>query len=170
MVRVALLSDTHGTLDPRIGEAVRGCDLAVHAGDIGNAGVLAVLSPRSGRAIAVTGNNDTAAKWPTGDAKTLESLPTVASLELPGGRLVVIHGDRINPAARRHERLRRRFPDARLVVYGHSHRLVCDLGTLPWVVNPGAAGRSRTFGGPSMLILSATPDSWVVHALRFPGP
>ena len=36
-IRVAIIADTHGFIDPRIAEAVRACDVAVHAGDIGNA-------------------------------------------------------------------------------------------------------------------------------------
>ena len=42
-IRVAIISDTHGFVDPRITDIVRACDLAVHAGDIGNAQVLQAL-------------------------------------------------------------------------------------------------------------------------------
>ena len=166
MVRVALVSDTHGVLDPRIAEAVRGCDFAVHAGDIGNAAVLQALAPRLGL-VAVTGNNDVAGKWPALEHAVLAGLPGEAGLELPGGRLAVIHGDRVNPAGQRHARLRRRYAEARLVVYGHSHRLVCDQAELPWIVNPGAAGRSRTFGGPSMVVLTAGPRRWWLEPRRY---
>ncbi len=58
MLRVAILADTHGRLDARVEALVADCDLAVHGGDIGNAGVLERLHPRQGRVIAVTGNND----------------------------------------------------------------------------------------------------------------
>ena len=163
---VAIVSDTHGQLDPRIAELVTECDIAVHGDDIGNARVLAALTPRSGRVGAVLGNTDVARKGPAGDQHLLERLPLEWSEELPGGRLVVVHGHR-TPAKDRHLRLRRRYPDARAIVYGHSHRLVLDQDAEPWVLNPGAAGRERTFGGPSCLVLTATPQRWSVAVHRF---
>lgn len=166
-LRVAILSDTHGTLDARIAARVALCDYAVHAGDVGNAAVLAALRPRLGQALAVRGNNDTAAKWPPPDHKLLDALPESASLELPGGILAVVHGHRAGGTAERHARLRRQFPQARAVVYGHSHRLVCDQDDPVWVLNPGAAGCARTFGGPSCLILHAGSRVWRVEILRF---
>ncbi len=165
-VRVAILADTHGFLDPRIAEVVAGCDHAVHAGDIGGRAVVQSLRPR-GRVLLVAGNNDTPRHWPTADQDLLEALPEKASLALPGGLLVVEHGHRVGPARRRHERLRARYPDARAVVCGHSHRLVCDTGTAPWVLNPGAAGRTRTFGGPSCIVLDAGRRDWHCEALRY---
>lgn len=166
-MRVAIVSDTHGFLDSRIAELVAACDVAVHAGDIVGAGVLAGLRPRRQRVIAVRGNNDTPDRWPRRDRKILERLPSEAVLDLPGGRLVVVHGDRIAPARRRHERLRKIYPEARAVVYGHSHHLVCDRRQSPWIINPGAAGRSRTFGGPSCLLLIAREKRWRVKVIRF---
>ena len=164
--RVALLSDTHGTVDSRIAERVADCDVAVHAGDIGNASVLAGLQPRSGRVVAVRGNNDLPAKWPLSDSALLSQLPDKAELTLPGGSLVVVHGHRMT-AAKRHEKLRRRFPTARAVLYGHSHRLVIDTETSPWILNPGAAGRERTHGGPSCLILHVAATTWEIETVRF---
>lgn len=167
-LRVAILSDTHGTLDVRIAERVTQCDYAVHAGDIGNAAVLEALQPRGGRVLAVRGNNDTAAQWPAADHAVLSDLPESALLELPGGILAVVHGHRAGGTAERHARLRRQFPAARAVVYGHSHRLVCDQDAHTWVLNPGAAGRARTFDGPSCLILHAGSRVWRVEILRYP--
>lgn len=165
-VRVALLSDTHGALDPRVQEVVSGCDLALHGGDIGHAAILAQLQPRLGRVLAVFGNNDVARKWPEEDRRLLVHLPEWLELALPGGLLVLIHGHQI-PARDRHRLLRGRFPAARAIVYGHSHRLVADLTAIPWVLNPGAAGRSRTHGGPSCQVLNATVGEWSVETHRF---
>ena len=162
--RVAILSDTHGVLDPRIAGAVARCDYAVHAGDVGCSAVLDQLRPQQGLVLAVRGNNDTPSKWPEGEAHVLERLPSQAQLELPGGRIVVVHGDRAGPAKSRHRRLRQQYPQARVVVYGHSHRRVCDRAATPWVLNPGAGGRARTFGGPSFLILHASDREWRVES------
>ncbi len=165
---VAVVSDTHGCLDPRVMNVVKECDYAVHAGDIGGASVLAALCPKSGEVFAVLGNNDTADKWAARERNRLQTLKSVAEVELPGGTLVVIHGDCVLPARERHSRLRSLFPAARAIVYGHSHRLREDCSELPWVLNPGAAGRSRTFGGPSCMILHANARRWRVQSLRFP--
>ena len=166
-VQVAIVSDTHGFLDPRIAEVVASCDVAVHAGDIGGVAVLKRLRPRQSRVLAVRGNNDTVERWARSERRILKRLPLEAAVDLPGGRLVVVHGDRTGPAYRRHERLRQIYPDARAVVYGHSHHLVCDLNENPWILNPGAAGRSRTFGGPSCLLLVASKKKWQVKQVWF---
>jgi putative phosphoesterase len=166
VIRVAILADTHGQLDERVEDLVAECDLAVHAGDIGNASVLARLRPRSGRVLAVTGNNDLPCKWPEAERQLLSELPEQQELALPGGALAVIHGHQM-PARDRHERLRRRFPAARALVYGHSHRLVADRVRTPWVLNPGAAGWARTFGGPSCMILTVSSGGWRLRVVRF---
>lgn len=163
--RIAIIADTHGYIDTRIVDVVRSCDIAVHAGDVGGREVLQALCPRSGRVYAVSGNNDTPVKW----RRSLPSLPDHVRLALPGGTLVAVHGDRVLPAARRHERLRRLYPHARVIVYGHTHRLACDQSELPWVLNPGAAGRARTFGGPSCLTLDVGARAWCIRAVRFNG-
>jgi uncharacterized protein len=92
MVRVAILADTHGHVDAWVEALVADCDLAVHGGDIGNLGVLQRLCPRRGRIIAVTGNNDSPAKWLPGERHLMDNLPEQKDLELLGGTLAIIHG------------------------------------------------------------------------------
>lgn len=164
---VAIVSDTHGFLDHRVARLVAGCDAAVHAGDIGGVHVLRGLEPRSGHVLAVRGNNDTEESWEQDEHGVLAALSAMVVLELAGGTLVVEHGHRVRPARERHERLRRRHPGARVIAYGHTHRQVCDTDGEPWVVNPGAAGRARTFGGPSALVLHAGPRRWRIEPVRF---
>ena len=43
--------------------------------------------------------------------------------------------------------LRAAHPQARGIVYGHTHRLLIDRSEEPWVLNPGAAGRIRNGSG-----------------------
>ena len=164
---IALLSDTHGIIDHRIAEVIAGSDWVVHAGDIGNASVLHQLARLGDKVVAVRGNNDVAARWPAQDHDILAALGNERRIELPGGELVVVHGHRLNPASRRHQRLRERYPEARVVVYGHSHRLVEDTAAMPWILNPGAAGRARTYGGPSCLLLHIKGGQWSVEHHRF---
>jgi predicted phosphodiesterase len=67
-----------------------------------------------------------------------------------------------------HESLRKTHPNARVIVYGHTHKQVCDKDETPWVINPGAAGATRTRGGPSCLVLTASDEQeWSIEALRF---
>jgi uncharacterized protein len=166
-VTVAIVADTHGWLDARVAALAARCDFAVHAGDIGALRVLQELHPRRGVVLAVRGNNDVPEKWHAGERDVLGELPSEATLELPGGRLHVLHGDRAGAPRGLHERMRRRYQEEWAVVSGHSHRLCCDLEALPWILNPGAAGRQRTRGGPSCLLLHASRDAWQVEARRF---
>lgn len=167
-VNVIVLSDTHGLVDPRVLAASDGKDLVVHAGDVGSASVLDELSGRAAHVAAVLGNNDVPTKWPAGEASVLESLPRRWRIALPGGVLVVEHGHEAGGLKQRHERLRKRYADARAVAVGHSHLLVIDDERSPWVLNPGAAGWDRTHGGPSFLDLVATRKRWTAEATRFP--
>lgn len=165
-VRVAIVSDTHGELNPTIAQFVSRCDFAVHAGDVGSVDVIDQLRPRAMPPIVVRGNNDVPEKWPSAQKSIPATLPLEAKLDLPAGRLVVVHGHRAGRVNTRHQWLRRRFNDARIIVYGHSHHLCLDLDETPWVVNPGAAGRARTFGGPSLLVLKAGARRWSIETIR----
>lgn len=152
-VRCVLVSDTHGKLDQRIIPAIEGADLAVHAGDIGSLEVLELLR-RAKHAVAVAGNNDVKAQW------DVPNLPAECRLRLPGGTLVVEHGHRRNPAKTRFAKLRQRHPEARAVVFGHSHLLGIDDSERPTIANPGASGFVRTHGGASFIHLHASVDGW----------
>lgn len=163
---VALVADTHGFLDPRVAAIARNADIVVHAGDIGARSILDELAAEGARVLAVAGNNDDSRHWPASDRDTLARLPGEVTVELPGGTLVMEHGHRF-PARARHRRLRRAHPEAAAVVCGHSHRQAVDRDGLPWILNPGAAGRSRAHGGPGCLVLRATPTGWHVESHRF---
>ena len=167
MLTIALISDSHGPIDTRIAALAGTCDVIVHAGDICDADVLAWLK-RSGTAYAVRGNNDILSKWPHGSARLLNELADCVELSLPGGRLAVIHGHQFPRLASRHRRLRERFADARGIVYGHSHKLLCATESLPWLINPGGCGLHRTFGGPSCVILYAGVRRWSLKPVRYP--
>ncbi len=164
---VALISDTHGYLDERIAGIIQHCDAVIHAGDIGSKSVIDALRPRHDIIVAVRGNNDIPSKWPPADRRYLALLEDSSSLSLPGGQLHVVHGDKFNPVKCRHLKLRKSFPNARAVVYGHSHRLIIDDHAHPWILNPGAAGHARTYGGPSCLILTIKETHWSLQAQRF---
>jgi putative phosphoesterase len=166
-VRVAIVSDTHGFLDDRIASVIETCDLVVHAGDIGNYSVLQDLQTKTSKVIAVAGNNDIEGRWSAHEAHIVKELPKTAELDLPGGKLVVEHGERHGFHSPCHTALREAHPGAKVIVYGHTHKLVCDKNQIPWVINPGAAGRTRTHGGPSCLVLIADENQWSIQINRF---
>lgn len=164
--RVAILADTHGFLDQRIADQIRGCDIALHAGDVGGVDVLFAMHPRH-EAVAIRGNNDDPDHWADAERDMLANLPGDATVDLPGGRIKLVHGDDGGTLEQRHRRYRHQFADCRAVVYGHSHRQCIDQSETPWVLNPGAAGRTRTNGGPGCLLLACDGHHWEIEALRF---
>jgi len=166
-ITVAIISDTHTVLDPRIAEVISQTDIAIHAGDIGDAGVLSAMNPKTGRVIAVAGNNDHPIFWPPDQYEVIESMPEIARFELPGGSVAIEHGHRHGSNSPGHQSLRKAHPDAKLVVYGHTHHQVIDDMSTPWVVNPGAAGATRTHGGPSYLLLTASEQDWKIESFQF---
>lgn len=138
VLRVAVLADTHAprfwkVIPPAVAEQLAGVDLILHAGDVCTPGVLDELAAFAPVHV-VLGNNDgpEVAAW--GAPETLE-------LDLGGVRVAMIHisGDKVGRTAR----MRRRFPDADLVVFGHSH--------IPWdteqdgqrLFNPGSPTDKR---------------------------
>ena len=169
IVRVAIISDTHGYIDPHVVEVIRRCDQVIHAGDICGAHVLEQLHQLTSQVTAVAGNNDASGLWPLEETHVVNALPKIARLQLPGGELVVEHGHRHGMQQPDHASLRQTHTQARVIVYGHTHRMLVDKEHTPWVINPGAAGATRTRGGASCLILTASASKeWDVEMLKFP--
>jgi putative phosphoesterase len=137
-LRAVVLADTHlraasrRRLPARVVQLLEGADVILHAGDVVDAGVLETLQAMA-PTYAVLGNND----------HTLTGrLPLVADLELDGVRIAMVHDS--GPVAGRAARMRRRFPDAALVVFGHSHVPV-DIEGLGGqrLFNPGSPTQRR---------------------------
>ena len=163
-ITVAIISDTHAHLHPRIHALIKDCDHAIHAGDICDGDVLHAMQPKSGRVIAVRGNNDFPGAWPAHQAEQVKAIPAIASLQLPGGLIKIEHGHVHDMMRPDHEDLRNAHPEARLVVYGHTHKKVIDDYKTPWVVKPGAAGATRTRGGASCRVLTASESLWKIDS------
>ena len=166
-MKIVLISDTHGVVDNSIINFIDDADLCVHAGDLGGAHVIRQLAAIGTPMVAVRGNNDVMTKWPADDQRILQEMPFAQKIQLPGGDVYVEHGHKINPVQTRHQKLRDKYPSAKAIVYGHSHKIVNDQQVVPWVLNPGAAGRVRMFGGASCMILTiATNHRWNVKIHR----
>jgi putative phosphoesterase len=140
MTRMLVVSDTHlgrgqeSRLADLIAPQLEEADVIVHAGDVVADAVLEMLGQHA-PVHAVLGNNDHGMR-----------LPERIELDIDGCRIAAIHDS--GPAVGRAARLRRWFPDADVVVFGHSH--------LPWHetdvrgdghvqhhVNPGSAIQRR---------------------------
>jgi putative phosphoesterase len=132
-VKVVVLADTHAprrwrSCPPRVAGHLHGADLILHAGDVCTAGVLDELAAYA-PVRAVRGNNDgpDVTAWGAGD---------IFEADLGSVHLAMVHDS--GPAAGRAARLRRRFPHADLVVFGHSHIPVDQVTDGQRIFNPGS--------------------------------
>lgn len=124
---VGLISDTHGLVRPEAIEALRGVELILHAGDVGNQSVLEELSALA-PVVVVRGNNDRGA-W-------AEPLPLWEAVEVGPVSIYMLHDLKeidISPSG----------ANFQVVVSGHSHQpSVAERGGVLYV-NPGSAGPRR---------------------------
>ena len=120
-MRIGVIADTHGWLDPRALDALAGVDAILHAGDIGARSIVDALGAVAPVHV-VRGNNDTTPE--------LLALPEHVDLDLAGLRVHLVHRPQdARPGA------------AAIVVCGHTHQVKVEQHNGVWWVNPGAAGR-----------------------------
>ena len=142
-MRLGIISDTHGLLRPEVFDVFKEVDHILHAGDVGPADILTELEALA-PVTAVYGNTD---GW---DLRA--RLPQVASIRLDGFDIVVTHGDQLGSPTP--EKLNVAFPDAEIIVYGHTHRpLLTTVDVVVTVMNPGGAGPKRFDLPPSVGIM-----------------
>ena len=124
-LRLVLVADTHvpkraRALPEQVWAAVEAADVVFHAGDWVSEGMVDEFEQRSRRLVGVYGNND-------GDGLR-RRLPETARATLDGVRFSMIHAT--GQAKGREQRCEALFPDADVLVFGHSH--------IPWdTVAPG---------------------------------
>jgi len=166
--KIAIVSDTHSVISPDVLNAIKSCDQIIHAGDICGAHILEQLKQVCQNLTAVTGNNDAPSLWAEDEIEIVSALPAIAEISLPGGSVVIEHGHKHGMHQPDHSSLRAAHPNAKVIVYGHTHIMTVDDRSTPWVINPGAAGATRTNGGPSCLILTASENQqWHIEMIRF---
>jgi putative phosphoesterase len=125
--RVGLIADTHGLLRPEAIESLRGSDLIIHAGDIGDPAILDRLSEIA-PVSAVRGNNDKG-RWAA-------RLPQTDLVQVGAALIYIIHDLAdldLSPAA----------AGCSAVVSGHTHRPLRALRDGVLFINPGSAGPRR---------------------------
>lgn len=150
MAVLGVISDTHDLLRPEAIQALRGCDLIIHAGDVCSPAVLDGL-----RAIAplraVRGNNDRG-PW-------AEHLPDQDLIELEGRQIHVVHD-----AGDRPEGLQ-----ADLFISGHSHRPRQEEQGGALLLNPGSAGPRRFHLPIGLALVELTRDRLVTRLVDLEG-
>ena len=146
MTTVAVIADTHlprgsRRLPEECVECLRAADLTIHAGDFSSRGAYDEIEGLSRKLIAVRGNVD--------DAELQARLAERAEVEIDGARVAVVHD--AGPARGRLARLRRAFPEADAVIFGHSHMPLHERQGGFQIFNPGSPTERRraphrTFG------------------------
>jgi uncharacterized protein len=124
---VGLISDTHGLLREEAVRAMRGCELIIHAGDVGKPAIIDALRDLA-PVVVVRGNID--------DGPWGEGLPSTAIAEIDGKTIYVLHNIReldLDPAA----------AGFHVVVSGHSHKPAQFETSGVLYINPGSAGPRR---------------------------
>jgi len=141
--RFIIVSDTHSTLHVKISNLINENTYVIHSGDIGNIDILNNLKSIAKGVFAVNGNNDIHA-----------NLPKIYSIATKFGKIIVEHGD-VHSSLDYHGSLRASYPGANFIIYGHTHKHVSDMTTIPYIINPGssASGDTWTNGGSSCAIL-----------------
>jgi uncharacterized protein len=130
---IAVTSDTHLRGADRLPEAcrriLRHTDLVLHAGDISTVAALDDLRAIGPEVIAVAGNVD--------EPALVERLPAAIERDVEGVILAMTHD--AGRSAGRLERMRRRFPQAAAVVFGHSHMPLLEVAEDGFqIFNPGS--------------------------------
>ncbi|WP_245667967.1 metallophosphoesterase family protein [Actinomadura macra] len=132
-VRAVAISDTHAprrwkSCPAEVAEHLRGADVILHAGDVCVASVLDELAAFA-PVHAVLGNNDgpDVAGW---------GAPERLELDLDGLAVAMVHDS--GQARGRTARMRRWFPSADLVIFGHSHIPLDETGDGVRIINPGS--------------------------------
>ena len=142
-MKTAIISDTHGLLRPEALTAIQGCDLILHAGDIGSPEILDQLS-QIAPVQAVRGNNDLNLPWAA-------NIPDHLSLDLNGWQTLLIHDIADVPALL--------AANTRLIITGHSHKPLIEWRDNCLYLNPGSAGRRRFKLPVTLALLDVRADA-----------
>jgi putative phosphoesterase len=148
-MKIGIISDTHGLLRAQVLEVFEGVEHVLHAGDVGDPDILTELATIA-PVTAVWGNVD---GW---DIRG--RVPEVARLELGGVRIAVVHGMQFGSPTP--QKVAAAYPDAGLVVFGHSHRPLIQQAGPTLAVNPGSAG-PRRFKDPVTVAIAEIEDGKV---------
>lgn len=124
---IGVISDTHGLLRPEARAALAGCEHILHAGDVGDAGILHSLREIA-PLTAIRGNVDVSG--------ACGELPETEMIELGGVVFYLVHSVHwldLNPED----------AGVHVVISGHSHKPSVERRNGVMYLNPGSAGPRR---------------------------
>jgi putative phosphoesterase len=156
MLRVGLISDTHGLLRPEVAQVFSGVGMILHAGDVGSTAVLdelELIAPVQ----AVLGNTDSPHEM---------GLRQSLDLMLEGLAVHVSHG---HEAGAPTPEVLLALYDSDIIVFGHTHRHTLFREGERIVINPGAAGPQRFSSPPTVAILTVAGREGDVRFVHLNG-
>ncbi|MHC6592563.1 metallophosphoesterase family protein [Arthrobacter sp. C152] len=135
-LKLVIIADTHvpkraRSVPEQVWAAVENADVVFHAGDWVEPSVLDAFEARSRLLLGVHGNND--------GHELRRRLPETARITLDGVRFAMVHDT--GPAKGRELRCEALYPDADVLVFGHSH--------IPWDTTTPAGLRLLNPGSPT---------------------
>ncbi|MBQ8092172.1 MAG: metallophosphoesterase family protein [Clostridia bacterium] len=153
-MNIGILSDTHGMLRPEAVNALTGCEAILHAGDIGDEGLLEHLA-QIAPVYAVRGNADK--EW-------AEDIPVFRTFEIGGISVCMTHKKKDLP---------KDLSPYDLAVFGHSHtygesRMNDLTGKQTILLNPGSCGPRRFHQPITLARMEICPDRIEIVRIEIP--
>jgi uncharacterized protein len=149
-MRIGVISDTHGLLRPEAEKALRGMDLILHAGDVGNLWILEKLKTIA-PVFAVRGNVDTE-EW-------AKELPKTTLVQTDSASLYLLHNLRALD-------LRPESAGFHAVISGHTHQAEQWERDGVLYLNPGSAGPKRFQLPVTLALLDLGETPWKVELVE----
>ncbi len=148
-MKVGIISDTHGIVRQEVMDALEGCEVILHAGDIDTAEVLAELEAIA-PVHAVCGNND----W-----DFFGILPLRKEIELAGRKIFMTHQENYIPED---------VTPYDLVIFGHSHQYEEFRDGRTLLLNPGSCGPRRFSRPVTMVVAEIDENDMVFTKIEIP--
>ena len=151
--QVAIVSDTHGQVDPKLKKLFRNVSVLVHAGDVNDEETLAAIGKlvTGVTCVVVRGNNDKGA--------FAARLQEVATVDVQGVRLLCAHQAELATSALSDDHNAR----AKVIVTGHSHKAAVGVKDGRLWINPGGAGPKRFSNLRAAGLLEVRPKELVAR-------
>ena len=148
-MKIAILSDTHGLLRPRVVEFLKTADVILHGGDINRQSIVDELRQYAPLYV-VRGNNDK--EW-------AEGLPHHLTVTLGGLRFFMVHNKKELPAD---------LADVDVVVFGHSHKYLQEEKDGVLWLNPGSCGPRRFHQEITLMMADVEDGKITVEKITIP--
>ena len=148
-MKLGVISDTHGFLDPRVEPLFKGVSHVLHAGDVGDPLIeleLKFIAPVT----TVLGNNDLGLPFKDTEVITLADKKILV-------HHIVNPRDLSDPMK---SRIRRHHPD--IIIFGHTHKKFAETIDGIFYFNPGYAGKPK-FGAERSVALLELSGSGIRH-------